>query len=100
MKTASQCRSRVASGSALIKYKGSTDEIPPASLAGYISDSKNEIFMTTDPANTCENPDKVCITEVTSMRKMPKSLADPIVDVKMYLPINYKIQGFEFSGWL
>ncbi|XP_033226148.1 laccase-like isoform X2 [Belonocnema kinseyi] len=98
LKTTSKCRSRVASGSALIKYKGSTDEVPPNSLPGYVSDLKNDVFMTTDPANTCENPERVCVTEVTAMTKMPLALADPNVDVKMYLPINYRLQGSEFSA--
>lgn len=86
------------SGSAIIKYKGSSDNTPPASLEGQNADTDVESFMTTDPANTCENPEKICVTEVTSIRKMPMLLSNPYVDVKMYLPINYKIQGHEFSG--
>lgn len=96
VKPSEDCRSKVSGGSAIVRYKGSTIDSPPNSLEGKNGDS--ESFMTTDPANTCENPEKICVTEVTSIRKMPMLLSNPYVDVKIYLPINYKIQGHEFSG--
>ncbi|XP_043474717.1 L-ascorbate oxidase-like isoform X3 [Leptopilina heterotoma] len=98
VKPSEDCRSKVSGGSAIVRYKGSSNDSPPNSLEGKNGDLNSESFMTTDPANTCENPEKICVTEVTSIRKMPMLLSNPYVDVKIYLPINYKIQGHEFSG--
>lgn len=87
-------------GAAVLKYKGSTAEIPlPVTEAIDQVDteesSRNRLAMTTSPAENCENPGNLCVTELQALRKVPKSLANPKPDVTVYLPINYKLQATE-----
>ncbi|XP_029665348.1 laccase-23-like [Formica exsecta] len=57
----------------------------------------NRLAVTTNPAK-CGGQESLCVMDIQNMRKMPRSLAMPRMDVTMYLPINYKMQATELIG--
>lgn len=88
------CSAKAIFGSAIVKYKGSNDDTPIESKESLESD----VAMTTNLVDKCENPEKLCATEVQSLRKTPYHLSQENVDVKIYLPINYQQQAAEGFG--
>lgn len=99
--TAKECGTRTVNGAALVNYKGSS-EIPAATAETIDQQDIDEIGMnrlavTTNPAE-CGGQEGLCVMDIQNMRKMPRFLAMPRMDVTMYLPINYKMQATELIG--
>lgn len=86
----------------MLNYKGSSEI--PATMAETIDQQNideigtNRLAMTTNPAEKCGGQESLCVTDIQNMRKMPRALAMPRMDVTMYLPINYKMQATELIG--
>lgn len=85
----------------MLNYKGSS-EIPAATAETIDQQDIDEIgtnrlAVTTNPAE-CGGQESLCVMDIQNMRKMPRSLAMPRMDVTMYLPINYKMQATELIG--
>ncbi|XP_029162349.1 laccase-1-like isoform X2 [Nylanderia fulva] len=101
--TAKECGTSAINGAAVINYKGSGSEIP-ATTAETIDRQDideigtNRLAMTTNPAEKCGGQESLCVMDIQNMRKMPRALAMPRMDVTMYLPINYKMQATELIG--
>lgn len=92
--SAKDCSAKTIFGSAIVMYKGSKDDKPVESK----DNLEINVAMTTNLVDKCENPDKLCATEVQSLRKTPYHLSQENVDVKIYLPINYQLQSAEGFG--
>lgn len=101
--TAKKCGTSAINGAAVLSYKGSSSEIP-ATTAETIDRQDideigtNRLAMTTNPAEKCGGQESLCVMDIQNMRKMPRALAMPRMDVTMYLPINYKMQATELIG--
>nr|XP_012149654.1 PREDICTED: laccase-5-like isoform X1 [Megachile rotundata] len=97
--TSKECGTSPINGAAILSYKGSTMESPLSSTEA-INDPEIEetsrVTMTTNPAEKCENPESLCVTEIQALRKIPSVLAKPRTDVTIRLPINYKFQANDF----
>lgn len=99
--TAKECGTSTINGAAMLNYKGSS-EIPAATAETIDQQDIDEIgtnrlAVTTNPAE-CGGQESLCVMDIQNMRKMPRSLAMPRMDVTMYLPINYKMQATELIG--
>ncbi|XP_015602319.1 laccase-4 isoform X2 [Cephus cinctus] len=97
------CEDNILNGEAILKYKGSPEvNLSEKNKIAHNDDIDNilqkELAMTTNIIENCENPVKLCLTEMKAMRKMYKSLTKKRMDVTLYLPINYKIQSADFTG--
>ncbi|XP_076392108.1 uncharacterized protein LOC100876484 isoform X2 [Megachile rotundata] len=97
--TSKECGTSPINGAAILSYKGSTMESPLSSTE-VINDPEIEetsrVTMTTNPAEKCENPESLCVTEIQALRKIPSVLAKPRTDITIRLPINYKFQANDF----
>ncbi|XP_032672515.1 laccase-2-like isoform X2 [Odontomachus brunneus] len=100
--TAKECGTSTINGAAILNYKGSS-EIPVAMVDGIDQQDIDEmettsLAATTNPVEKCGSSENLCVTDIQNMRKMPRILAKPKMDVTMYLPINYKMQATELIG--
>ncbi|KZC10367.1 PREDICTED: laccase-4-like [Dufourea novaeangliae] len=95
--TSKECGRSPINGVAVLKYKGSSSG-DPLSASEVIEQVEEEqavtkrFVMTTNPAEKCGNPDSLCAMDLKALRKIPKPLSAPRMDVTIHLPINYKLQ--------
>lgn len=101
--TTKDCGTSTISGAAMISYKGSS-ETPMSTTADAIDQQDidqlgaNRLDVTTNPADKCGGRENMCVMDIQSIHKMPRTLINPKMDVTMYLPINYKMQATELLG--
>ncbi|XP_014481527.1 PREDICTED: laccase-2-like isoform X2 [Dinoponera quadriceps] len=101
--TAKECGTSAINGAAVLNYKGSS-EIPAAMTAEPFDQrdvdemETSRLAATTNPVEKCGNRENLCVTDMQNVRKMPRFLAKPKMDVTMYLPINYRMQVTELIG--
>ncbi|XP_029056021.1 laccase-5-like isoform X2 [Osmia bicornis bicornis] len=100
--TSKECGTSPIHGAAILKYKGSTTENPLSVTEAIdqpeVDETTSRVAMTTNPAEKCENPENLCVTEIQALRKIPSVLAKPRTDVIIRLPINYKFQTNDIVG--
>lgn len=99
--TAKECGTNTINGAALLNYKGGS-EIPAVTADAIDQQNIDEtetsrLAATTNPVEKCGR-ENLCVTDIQNVRKMPRVLAKPQMDVTMYLPINYKLQETELIG--
>nr|XP_033322683.1 laccase-4-like isoform X1 [Megalopta genalis]XP_033322691.1 laccase-4-like isoform X1 [Megalopta genalis]XP_033322700.1 laccase-4-like isoform X1 [Megalopta genalis]XP_033322710.1 laccase-4-like isoform X1 [Megalopta genalis]XP_033322718.1 laccase-4-like isoform X1 [Megalopta genalis]XP_033322726.1 laccase-4-like isoform X1 [Megalopta genalis] len=94
--TSKECGPSSINGAAILKYTGSSSK-EPLSATEIIDQIEEEqqikrLAMTTNPAEKCQNPDSLCVTDLKALRKIPNSLSPSKTDVAIHLPINYRLQ--------
>lgn len=100
--TAKECGTSTINGAAILNYKSSSEI--PAATAETIDQQDidemgtNQLAATTNPAEKCGGQENLCVMDMQNMRKMPRALTMPKMDVTMYLPINYKMHATELIG--
>ncbi|XP_078036531.1 uncharacterized protein LOC144469770 isoform X2 [Augochlora pura] len=92
--TAKECGPSSINGAAIFKYAGSSSQEPLYAIIDQIEEEQQtkRLAMTTNPAEKCQNPDSLCVTDLKALRKIPNSLSASKVDVAIHLPINYRLQ--------
>lgn len=98
--TTKECGTSTINGAAILNYKGSS-EIPAAETIDQQDIDEigtNQLAATTNPTEKCGGQESLCVMDMQNMRKIPRALAMPKMDVTMYLPINYKMQATELIG--
>lgn len=99
--TTKECGTSTINGAAVLSYKSSS-EISAATETIDQQDideiATNQLAATTNPVEKCGGQEGLCVMDIQNMRKMPRALAMPRMDVTMYLPINYKMQATELIG--
>lgn len=98
--TTKECGTSTINGAAILNYKGNS-EIPAAETIDQQDIDEigmNQLAAMTNPIEKCGGQESLCVMDMQNMRKMPRALAMPKMDVTMYLPINYKIQATELIG--
>ncbi|XP_020712537.2 laccase-4-like isoform X2 [Athalia rosae] len=103
VKTIEGCLSTAMIGGAILRYKGGPEGDFSASEDKIFTDGKEmdrqdtrDVALTSNLADNCDGWDKICVTEVRSIRKLPEYLRET-TDVSMYLPISYSIERTEFT---
>lgn len=98
--TTKECGTSTINGAAVLKYKGSSEISATETIDQHDIDEigMNQLAATTNPAEKCGGQESLCVMDIQNMRKMPRALIMPRMDVTMYLPINYKMQATELIG--